>query len=133
MLLCEKYAHVTELDDLLPLSIQIVRFKIAALHRKAERKAERTGVSVDEMPLPDFAPNPAEAAERKELLDRLREAIPHMGERCRELFRLKLQGRSFPEIQKLMGAATLNTIYTWDFRCRQNLLQLMGGSWERKK
>jgi RNA polymerase sigma-70 factor (ECF subfamily) len=133
VLLYEKYAHVTELEDLLPLSIQIVRYKMAALHRKAERRAERSGVSVDEMPLPDFSSNPADLAERRELLDRLREAIPRMGERCRELFRLKLQGKAFPEIQKEMGASSLNTVYTWDFRCRQNLLELMGGTWEKKK
>ena len=36
--------------------------------------------------------------------------------------RLKLQGKTFPEIQKIMGAAAINTIYTWDHRCRKNLL-----------
>jgi RNA polymerase sigma-70 factor (ECF subfamily) len=29
-----------------------------------------------------------------------------------------------------MGAGSINTVYTWDFRCRQHLLELMGGSWE---
>jgi RNA polymerase sigma-70 factor (ECF subfamily) len=29
-----------------------------------------------------------------------------------------------------MGAATINTVYTWDFRCRQELLERLGGSWE---
>jgi RNA polymerase sigma-70 factor, ECF subfamily len=37
---------------------------------------------------------------------------------------------SFPEIQKLMGQTSINTIYTWDLRCRKQLLSLMGGSWE---
>ena len=55
--------------------------------------------------------------------------IARMGERCRELFRLKLQGRSFPEIQELLGAASLNTVYTWDHRCRKQLLEALGGSW----
>jgi RNA polymerase sigma-70 factor (ECF subfamily) len=68
--------------------------------------------------------------ERKELLARLMGGIARLGERCRELFRLKLQGRSFSEIQGLMGAASLNTIYTWDHRCRKQLLEWLGGSWE---
>ena len=30
-----------------------------------------------------------------------------------------------------MGAGAINTIYTWDHRCRKNLLELMGGDWEK--
>ena len=51
-------------------------------------------------------------------------------ERCRELLRLKLEGNSFPEIQKIMGQQSINTVYTWDLRCRKQLLALMGGSWK---
>jgi len=68
---------------------------------------------------------------RKELLARLSKGITQMGERCRELFRLKLQGLSFPEIRERMGAEALNTVYTWDHRCRKQLLERMGGRWER--
>jgi RNA polymerase sigma-70 factor (ECF subfamily) len=28
---------------------------------------------------------------------------------------------------------SINTVYTWDFRCRKNLLELMGGNWEAGK
>jgi RNA polymerase sigma-70 factor (ECF subfamily) len=132
MLLHEKYAHVASLEELVPLSIRIVRFKMTALYRKAQRRGEYTSVSVDELPLPDLSMNPGERAERRELLGRVKQAIGSLGERCRELFRLKLEGKTFPEIQKEMGAASLNTVYTWDRRCRQNLLELVGGSWERK-
>ena len=65
------------------------------------------------------------------LLEQLRAAIPKLGERCRELFRLKLLGRSFPEIQEEMGAASVNTVYTWDARCRERLLKMLGGRWEK--
>jgi len=58
-------------------------------------------------------------------------AIGTLGERCREIFRLKLQGFNFPEIQKQMRADSLNTIYTWDHRCRKQLLSAMGGRWEK--
>jgi len=54
-----------------------------------------------------------------------------MGERCRELFRLKLEGKTFPEIQLLMSVGSINTVYTWDSRCRTNCSKRMGGSWEK--
>ena len=133
MLLHEKYAHLERPEDLLPLSLQIVRFKIMSLRRKAVRHGEYTQVSITDIQLPDLDSNPADALERKEMLERLRAAIGQLGERCRQLVRLKLQGRSFPEIQKIMGVAAINTVYTWDHRCRKNLLELMGGDWERGK
>jgi RNA polymerase sigma-70 factor, ECF subfamily len=131
MLLHEKYAHLERAEDLLPLSLQILRFKIMAARRKAVRRGEYNQVSITDIPLPDLNSNPAEYLERKEMLERLSEAVGRLGERCQRLIRLKLQGKSFPEIQKIMGAGTLNTVYTWDHRCRQNLLELMGGHWER--
>ncbi len=133
LLLEEKYPHVTALEELVPLSMRIARFKITALYRKARRRGEDSAVSVDEIPLPDFAADPEMLASRRELLDRIRAALPQIGQRCRDLFRLKLQGKSFSEIGKAMGAHSLNTVYTWDYRCRQHLLEIIGGSWEIKK
>jgi RNA polymerase sigma-70 factor (ECF subfamily) len=130
MLLHEKYAHLERPEDLLPLSLQIVRFKIMSQRRKWARRGEYTQVSVTDLPLPDLEANPADAYERKEMLERLSRAMGQLGDRCRELMRLKLQGKTFPEIQKVMGAGAINTIYTWDHRCRKNLLELMGGKWE---
>jgi RNA polymerase sigma-70 factor (ECF subfamily) len=133
MLLHEKYAHLERPEDLLPLSLQIVRFKIMSLRRKAVRRGEYTQVSITDIQLPDLDSNPADFVERKEMLDRLTQAVGRLGERCRQLIRLKLQGKTFPEIQKIMGAGAINTVYTWDHRCRKDLLQLMGGDWEREK
>ena len=79
-----------------------------------------------DVPLPDTQPDPAASYERKELVQRLRAAMAHMGERCKELMRLKLEGRSFPEIQAILKVRSINTIYTWDHRCRKHLLELMG-------
>jgi RNA polymerase sigma-70 factor (ECF subfamily) len=133
MLLHEKYAHLETPEELLPLSLQIVRFKIMSLRRRAVRRGEYNQVSVTDIPLPDLDADPANQFERKEMLERLSRAIAQLGPRCRELMRLKLQGKSFAEIQKAMGAASINTVYTWDFRCRQNLLEMMGGDWEPKR
>lgn len=129
-LLHEKYAHVTDLTELVPLAFQILRFKMLDAHRKALRRGEYNQASVEDLPLVDPADDPAMQLDQKQRVDRLMAAVAKLGERCRELFKLKLEGKSFPEIQKLMGQNSVNTIYTWDLRCRKQLLALMGGSWE---
>jgi len=133
MLLHEKYATLDRPEDLLPLSLQIVRFKIMALRRKAVRRGEYTQVSVTDIPLPDLDANPADALERKEMMERLSNSLEQLEARCRELIRLKLQGKTFAEIREALRAASINTVYTWDHRCRERLLNLMGGDWERPK
>ena len=125
----EKYGHVVELGDLLPLSLQIVRFKMAGARRKSIRHGESNQTSIDELQLPSPSLSPEEQASRQESIERLTAAVQKLGERCRELFRLKLLGRSFAEIQEHFGAASINTVYTWDARCRKHLLDLMGGRW----
>ena len=132
VLLHEKYSHVTRLEELLPLSFQIIRFKMVSLRRKAARHGEYTQVSVEDIQLPDTGPDPVARLERQQMSDRLNSAIEKLGGRCRELLRLKLEGKTFAEIQALLGARSINTIYTWDARCRQELLELMGGSWEKR-
>jgi RNA polymerase sigma-70 factor (ECF subfamily) len=133
ILLHEKYRHVERLEELVPLALQIARFKIMSLRRKSQRHGEYTQVSVADIQLPDLAADPAALVERKLMLERLTQAVAQLGDRCRELLRLKLQGKNFGEIQKRMGAQSINTVYTWDYRCRQQLLDLMGGNWEPDK
>lgn len=130
MLLHEKYAGVTRLDELVPLSFRILRFKMWGQLRKAHRRGEDSAVSVDDIQLPGEEPDPSVQAERRQELDRLAAALERMEPRCKDLFRLKLEGRTFPEIQAVMGVRSINTIYTWDFRCRKRLLEEMGGGWE---
>lgn len=131
VLLHTKYAAVEHLEELVPLALQIARFKLAGFWRTANRRGEGSAADVTELPLPGDAPDPHVQAERQELLGRLLVGIRGMPERCRDLFRLKLQGRTFPEIQAVLGAATLNTVYTWDHRCRKTLLERIGtdGRW----
>jgi RNA polymerase sigma-70 factor (ECF subfamily) len=124
----EKYGHLERMEDLVPLSFQILRFKLAAARRKAFRHGEHSAVEADLLASPD--PDPEAEADRRQRLERLAAALARLGDRCREIFRLKLQGKGFTEIQSLMGAASLNTVYTWDHRCRKQLLEEMGGRWE---
>jgi RNA polymerase sigma-70 factor, ECF subfamily len=130
VVLHEKYARVTELTELVPLAFQVLRFKMLDAHRKSLRRGEYNQESVDNLPLADPGDDPATQLDQKQRVSRLLSAIGRLGERCRELFKWKLEGNSFPEIQKIMGQNSINTIYTWDLRCRKKLLSLMGGSWE---
>ena len=129
VVLHDKYGQVERMEDLVPLSFQILRFKLAALRRKDFRHGEHSQVQVDDLPLAGDAPDAESLLARKEMLTRLKGGLAKLGPRCQELFRFKLQGRSFPEIQTLMAAATLNTVYTWDHRCRKQLLDSLGGRW----
>ncbi len=130
VVLHDTYANVTELTELVPLAFQILRFKMLDAHRKSLRRGEYNQESVDDLPLADPGDDPVGQLDQKQRVDRLLTALTQLGERCRELFKWKLEGNSFPEIQKLMGQNSINTIYTWDLRCRKQLLSLMGGSWE---
>lgn len=130
VVLQEKYARITELTELVPLAFQVLRFKMLDAHRKSLRRGEYNQESIDELPLANPGDDPATLLDQKQRVDRLLGAVAQLGDRCRELFRWKLEGNSFPEIQRLMQQPSINTIYTWDLRCRKQLLSLMGGTWE---
>ena len=107
VLLHEKYARVTELTELVPLAFQVLRFKMLDTHRKSLRRGEYNHTSVDDLPLANPGDDPATQLDQKQRVDRLMTAVAQLGERCRELFRWKLEGNSFPEIQHLMGQASI--------------------------
>jgi RNA polymerase sigma-70 factor (ECF subfamily) len=90
-------------------------------------------VPVDGIQIADDGDDPLMAAEQREMRERLLAAVSQLGERCRQLFALKLEGKSFAEIQASLGVGSINTIYTWDFRCRKHLTELMGGGWEKSR
>jgi len=125
ILLHEKYGDLDRLEDLLPLSLKIVRFKMLAYRRKARRHGEFTHVSPEEIQMPDGRTDALRAMELREAREHLIAAISGLGERCRKLLALKLAGKSFAEIQAVFGTSSINTIYTWDFRCRQQLVESM--------
>ena len=130
MVLHEKYSHVTALTDLVPLSFQILRYKMLDLHRKTLRRDEYHQESIEDRQVPDSGDDPSVEAEQKERVGHLIEALQQLGQRCQRLFRLKLEGHTFPEIQRILGEQSINTIYTWDSRCRKQLLALIGGNWD---
>jgi RNA polymerase sigma-70 factor (ECF subfamily) len=130
LVLHEKYAELDRVEDLLPLSLEIARLKLWAVRRKRSRRGEDHPVSLDDVAPVSREADPFEQAARREMLARLEAAVAQLGERCRELYRLKLEGYSFVEIQARLKVTALNTLYTWDFRCRKQLLAALGGSWD---
>jgi len=134
LLLSTKYRDKSALSDLVPLAFRIVRFKLTAHFRKARRRQEHVSVPVDDVTDQvegnATADGPEARLERKQLLERLVPAFRKLSGRCRQVLILKLRGHGFQEIQRLLEASSINTVYTWDARCRRRLLDLMGGSWE---
>lgn len=129
-LLHEKYVRVTEMTELVPLAFQILRYRMLDAHRKSLRRGEYNQDAIEDLPLTSPGGDPATQLDQQQRVQRLLAAVAQLGGRCRELFKWKLEGHTFPEIQRLMGQTSINTIYTWDSRCRKQLLGLMGGSWE---
>ncbi len=130
MVIHEKYAHLDALEDLLPVALQTTRFKMMAVRRKQVRHGEFTATSIDDLPLSDGRPSQAHEFDQKQQRERLARAIEGLGDRCRQILKWKLAGKGFAEMQVLLDVASINTIYTWDHRCRKQLLELMGGSWD---
>jgi RNA polymerase sigma-70 factor (ECF subfamily) len=130
VVLREKFGQATELSELLPLSFQILRHKMLEARRKSVHRGEYNQAPVEDLPPADQADDPAVTVERAQRLERLVGAVERLSPQCRELFRWKLEGTRFSEIQRLLGLGSINTVYTHDFRCRKELLELMGGSWE---
>ena len=128
MVLEEKYRHVTTVEELLPLAFEIMRFKLMGWRNRDTRRGETTQLDVTEIPLADPSPGQDILIDRQRRLDLLTTALAGMGERCRNIFRWRLEGKGFPEIQKLLGADSINTVYTWDARCRKELLIKMTDS-----
>jgi RNA polymerase sigma-70 factor (ECF subfamily) len=130
LLLHEKYGHVIRMEELVPLAFQILRFKMWEGRRKSWRRGEHAHLPLEEIQARDPRDDPGALAERKEMLERLTRAVEGLGGRFRLLFLWNLEGRGFKEIQRLFGVDSINTIYTWDFRCRKQLIAKMGGVWE---
>ena len=124
VLLTTKYANVHEPEERVRLGIEILRKKRAAYFRKVRRHGEDGSVDPSDAGLEDQTPDPEELAHWQLLADRLRHAVAALTGRCREIVRLKLEERTFPEIAEIMKAK-LNTVYSWDHRCTERLRTLV--------
>lgn len=134
LLLATKYADKSDPADLVPLAFRMLGFMLSAHLRKEHRRKEHLAVPLDDVA--DFIEgnmsidSPGARLQRRRLVERLEAAMRKLDGRCRQIMILKLQGISFADIQQRLQANSINTVYTWDARCRRRLLDLMGGSWE---
>jgi RNA polymerase sigma-70 factor (ECF subfamily) len=130
LLLTTKYGHLADAADLVPLSLRIARLKLMNHWRKKKRAPL---VDMDPaLPPPEPNTDPGDTEDRLVrglLVEDLLRAIDTLNERCRKLLALRLEGRDFEEIRAHMSAASINTVYTWDNRCRKNLRVALGSWW----
>jgi RNA polymerase sigma-70 factor (ECF subfamily) len=133
LLLMQKYSNIRDLTTMLKISVGIARNKIFEQFRQDKREIQFPEATSDHV-------NTFEAAvsdrtdilrelERRQLVDRILAAMLHLGEKCRNLLRLKLvEHKGSADIQKLLGVNSINTVYTWERRCLQELINMAGGT-----
>ena len=126
IVLHDKYPEVSTLQELLPLSFQVLRYKMLDFQRKSFRRGEQNQEDVEDLPLPFLEDDPEVELQKKQRLEKLTHALGRLPDRCRQLFQWKLEGKNFPEMQALLGIRSINTVYTWDSRCRRQLLEPHG-------
>jgi RNA polymerase sigma-70 factor (ECF subfamily) len=125
LLIEQRYSHLGQIGDLLPVAIRIMSFKLKSFRRSVGRRRV-SDTPVDEMPLADGDPDAATQLETAELKTKIYDALDKLGSRCKRLFLLKLEGHRLPQIREMLGASTMQQLYMWDFRCRESMRQLIG-------
>jgi RNA polymerase sigma-70 factor (ECF subfamily) len=130
ILLTTKYGHLDDPADLVPLSMRIARLKMMN-HWRKKKRAPVVPIDAPEAP-PEPPADKGDVEDhlvQRLLIDDLLRAVDRLSERCRRLLALRLEGHDFEEIRSRMSAGSINTVYTWDNRCRKNLRDVLGPSW----
>jgi RNA polymerase sigma-70 factor (ECF subfamily) len=122
MLLITKYASVEGETDLTKLSVTISRYLSMAAHRPD--KLTELPEFLDPV---DLSPGPDGVMSKKQLQQRVRQAILRLGPRCRELYELMLQEYSTEEIRERMKAGKAGNVYVWKNRCNEQMQKILGG------
>jgi RNA polymerase sigma-70 factor (ECF subfamily) len=118
--LWRKYRAVDAEIELIRLAFTICKYKMLEGKRPRQHAGDE-GLD-DELPVADERPSVEAELVDRERQQRLRQAIGRLGERCRKLFRLRLQGKATADIAALMGAS-VPTVHVWEHRCRKSLFQ----------
>jgi RNA polymerase sigma-70 factor (ECF subfamily) len=121
MVLNRKYSDKDSVDEILKIAIGIMKRLLLAYYGSGKIET----VPAESITARDDAPDPEQQARFRQLQANIMQAIEKLGGRCRQLFLLKLDGYTFQEIGKKLGANTIDTVYTWDFRCKRDLARLL--------
>jgi RNA polymerase sigma-70 factor (ECF subfamily) len=122
MLLIQKYSHVRDQASMLKVAITIARNKMWEYLRQSRREAAFLEEPVDQVDI-------HRELERRQVIDRILPAMLRLPERCRHLLSLKLiHEKGSAEIQTILGANSINTVYTWERRCFKELINILGGT-----
>ncbi len=127
--LTRKYSHLEDLEDLVPLAAQILKFKTWGENRRISRRKENQQLPVEDVLLEYEGPSPEEWVLSRESRRLLPLALKRLSGPCRELIGLQLKGETLKEIIDHFGVPS-GTIYARSSRCREalkkELLKLMG-------
>ncbi len=121
IILIKKYSDKESVDEILKISMGITKLLLQSYYRTGKIDT----VDVESANIEDYSPNPEQEARFRQLQSRIMQAVEELGGRCRQLFLLKLDGYSFTEIKVKMGANSIDTVYTWDLRCKKDLNKLL--------
>lgn len=118
--LTRKYAHIDDLENLVPVAVQILKFKSWGDIRRRYRRKEDQQLQVEDVLLEFEGPSPEQWVLKRELRDLLPVAIRQLSAACRELIRLQLEDHSLKEIIDHFGVPS-GTVYARSSRCRDAL------------
>jgi RNA polymerase sigma-70 factor (ECF subfamily) len=122
LLLMERYPHVRDVTSIIKLTVTIARNKLFEHFRHAQRHEEFAEATPDTTDM-------HRDLERQQVVNRILPSVLQLGERCRSLLTMKLfEEKTAADIQQAMNVKSINTIYTWERRCFQQLLDLVGGT-----
>ena len=119
--LTTKYSGVTDEAELVPLSMEIVRYKLLETYRKQKWNVSLTDEEGEEKQIPA----PGLTAEDHVLLGQLKAAIPKLSQQCRDMFRWKLLEWSYEDMARQTGK-TKNHLYVICNRCKEELQAMLG-------
>jgi RNA polymerase sigma factor (sigma-70 family) len=119
--LLDRYPHVRDRIDMLKLATRIAGNRICQLYRDRARLDQ----------LPESTPaagNAEEAAQNREMADRVLLGMMELQTRCRDLLRMLLiEQKDYSEIRALLGVES-DYIYVLRERCFQALKRNVGGT-----
>ena len=127
--LTRKYSRLDDPEDLVPVAVQILKYKTWGENRRRSRRKEDQQVQVENVLLEYKGPSPEQWTIDRQVRRLLPEAVRRLSKACRELIGLQLEGRSLKEIIDHFGVPS-GTVYARSSRCRdalgKELRKLMG-------